>query len=71
MSFFIERLSDTADGVTRTRLPGDYGDKGAAQKAVKTVLTGYMSQGRNDEEGCWWAFDHNGTVFKFVISGGD
>jgi hypothetical protein len=70
MSFFIERISETADGVTRKRLPGDYGDKHAAQKAMKTVLTGYTSHGRNDEQGYWWALDHNGTEFKFVISGG-
>jgi hypothetical protein len=69
MSFFIERINET-DGVTRTRLPGDYGDEQAAKKAVETVLTGYASHGRKYEQGYWWALDHNGTKFKFVISGG-
>jgi hypothetical protein len=70
MSFFIVRISETADGVTRKRLPGDYGDGHAARKAMETVLTGYTSHGRNDEQDYWWARDYNGTEFKFVISGG-
>jgi hypothetical protein len=70
MSLFIVRISETADGLTRTRLPGDYGDGHAAQKAMETVLTGYTSHGRNGEHGYWWARDHDGRQFKFEISHG-
>jgi hypothetical protein len=70
MSLFIVRISETAGRVTRTRLPGEYGDEHAAQKAMETVLTGYTSHGRNDEHGYWWARDRDGNEFKFEISGG-
>jgi len=69
MSFFIERLSETADGVKRKRLPGDYGDKHAAELAVEKVVSGYKSHGRNDEQGYWWGRDYDGAEFKFVIAG--
>jgi hypothetical protein len=69
MSFFIVRISETADGVTRKRLPGDYSDPHAARKAMETVLTGYTSHGRNDEQGYWWARDDDGKEFQLIISG--
>jgi hypothetical protein len=69
MSFFIERISETADRPTRKRLPGDYGDKHAAERAVEMVVRGYKSHGRNDEQGYWWGRDYDGAEFKFVISG--
>jgi hypothetical protein len=43
MSLFIERISETTDGVTRKRLPGDYGDRHAVQQAVEKVVSGYNS----------------------------
>jgi hypothetical protein len=70
MSLLIVRISETADQVTRTRLPGDYRDERAARKAMQTVLTGYTIHGRNDEHDYWWARDHEGREFKFEIAGG-
>ena len=70
MSLFIVRMRETADGTTRTRLPGEYTDAHAATRGVEMMLAGYQSHGRNDEHGYWWARDHEGREFKFVISGG-
>ena len=69
MPFFIVRISETAGGETRKRLPGNYGDKHAARQAVEKVVSGYKSHGRNDEQGYWWGRDYDGAEFKFVIAG--
>jgi len=69
MALFIERISETADQVTRTRLPGYFGDGHAAIEAMEKVLSAYDRRGWDDEQGYWWARDRERRVFRFVISG--
>jgi hypothetical protein len=69
MSFFIERISETPQGLSRKRLPGNYDDQHSAERAVEQVVRGYKTYGRNDEQGYWWGRDYDGTKFKFVILG--
>jgi hypothetical protein len=64
---FIVRVSDKDGRLTRKRLPGDYADAQTALKALGAVLTGYVTHGRNEERGYWWARDHEGNEFRFEI----
>lgn len=64
---FIVRLSEKDGRHTRKRLPGDYADAQTAVKALETVLAGYVSHGRDEERGYWWARDHEGNEFRFEI----
>ena len=68
MSFFIDRISDTADETTTTRLPAIFDDRDAAIQALENVLAGYGQHGMREEYGYWWAWDDGKQQFKFVIA---
>lgn len=68
MSLIIARIAETAKGrTTRMTLPGAYEDAPAAMRGLETILAGYTSHGRNEEQGYWWARDYKGEEFRFVI----
>jgi hypothetical protein len=69
MSFCIVRVSETPEGMTRTRLPGDYGDGQQVAQALDKVLSAYESYGQNDEQGYPRARDDKGQIFRFEIAG--
>lgn len=68
MALFIVRVSESGDRMTRTRLPGDYGDGQKAMEALEKLLAAYDSHGRDDQRG-YWARDKEGREFRFEIGG--